>query len=554
MLQSLKIRNYALIDSLEIDFRKGFSVVTGETGAGKSIMLGAIGLVLGDRADTKAIKTGADKCCVEAVFEDESPDVATFLCSNDFDFDGTEIIVRREISKSGKSRAFINDTPATLAQLKQLGQKLIDIHSQHQNLLISGTDFQIGVLDAVAKNQVERDSYSESYVKYKEQTALFEKLRAEFEKKRNDEDYMRYSLEQIEAADLKDNELEELEAEQKMLAHAEEITETITEACRAIDNEETCMTDILSRQAENLSRIARFMPEAGETAQRLDSVCIELRDIYDELKAKADNEDFDPSRLQQVDERLSVIYDLLRKYHLDSYDALLEKQQELREQIAMIDDSTEILSAKEKECEELRKTVVACAGKLTATRSKAAKYLSEEIQRQLIPLGMPDVTFKVEVKPLPKAGHSGMDDVEFLFSANKNSALREIGTIASGGEIARIMLCLKSVVSEAKGLPTIVFDEIDTGVSGRIAEQMARTMQGIAAHGTQVVCITHLPQIAAKGECHYRVFKQNENDVTTSRIELLEGKNRMEEIAKMLSGSEITEAAINNAKELLKNK
>ncbi len=554
MLRNLKIRKYALIDTLDIEFHRGFSVITGETGAGKSIMLGAINLILGGRADAKFIKDGAEKCFVEAVFEENNEDIATFFSENDFDYDGKECVVRREISKSGKSRAFINDTPATVSQLKELGQKLVDIHSQHQNLLISGTDFQIGVLDSVARNFQERNDYFAKYCEFKKVQGELEKLRKDIAKKQEDEDYLRYSLQQFEAANLKENEEEELEAEQQKLSHAEEITEALAETCQTMDSEEGSVVDSLSRCAENLARIAKFLPEAESLSNRIDSVCIELRDIYGELQEHVEDDDYNPARLQEVDDRLSVIYDLERKYHLDSYDDLLKKEEELRAQLEVIDDGAEILADKEKACKQLRKEMLEKAALLTATRKEAATKLAEEMTARLIPLGMPDVKFQVTVGALPEAGITGIDDVKYMFSANKNSALREIETIASGGEIARIMLCLKAIVSEVKGLPTIIFDEIDTGVSGRIAEQMARAMQGICRGGTQVICITHLPQIAARGDFHYLVYKQNDDDATSSRMEELTEANRLNEIAKMLSGSEITTAAMDNAKELLKNK
>ncbi len=554
MLRNIKIHKYALIDELDIDFHHGFSVITGETGAGKSIILGAIGLVLGGRADVKAIKDGADKCVIEALFEDGNTELTSFFAANDFDYDGKECLIRREILKSGKSRAFINDTPATIAQLRELGRLLVDIHSQHQNLLIAGSEFQIGVLDTVAGDGKELASYVSTFVKYKQAVSELSKLRKEIAAKQEDEDYLRYSLQQLEAANLKENEQEELEQEQQMLAHAEEITAALSETCQAMDGEEQSVTDTLSRCADSLSRISKYLPEAESLSERLDSVCIELRDIYEELQSKADVEDYNPSRLQEVDERLSTIYDLERKYHLDAFEDLLKKTEELRSQLELIDDSTDILRSKEKECGVLKTQVDEKAASLTAKRKIAGGKLATEMVKRLKPLGMPDVKFTVAMQPLPEPEMSGADDVKFLFNANKSAVQHEISTIASGGEIARIMLCLKAIVSEVKGLPAIIFDEIDTGVSGRIAEQMAVAMRGIAEGGTQVICITHLPQIAAKGDYHYLVYKQNEGGVTNSRIELLAEKGRLDEIAKMLSGSEITDAALNNARELLKNK
>lgn len=554
MLKNLKISKYALIDELNIDFHQGFSVITGETGAGKSIILGAIGLILGGRADAKSIKEGADKCVIEVLFEEKSANLAKFFEENDFDNEGDECIVRREILKSGKSRAFINDTPATITQLKELGQYLVDIHSQHQNLLLSGSEFQIGVLDSVAKDSKEYDAYVSAFEKYKHKISELSKLRKEISSRQEDEDYLRYSLQQLEAANLKENEQEELEREQQLLSHAEEITSALSETCLAMDGEEQGITDTLSRCADSLSRISKYLPEAESLSERLNSVCIELRDIYDELRNKSDNEDYNPSRLQEVDDRLSTIYDLERKYRLDSFEELLKKTEELRSQLEVIEDSSDILEKKEKECEKLREEVTDKASVLTDKRKKASEKLTTEMLKRLKPLGMPDVKFSVEIEPLPNPEISGADSIKYLFNANKSASKREISEIASGGEIARIMLCLKAIVSEVKGLPTIIFDEIDTGVSGRIAEQMAITMQNISVSGTQVICITHLPQIAAKGNYHYLVYKKNEKGITNSKIEKLTEQGRLEEIAKMLSGSEITDAALENARELLNNK
>ena len=350
MLKNLKISKYALIDELNIDFHQGFSVITGETGAGKSIILGAIGLILGGRADAKSIKEGADKCVIEVLFEEKSANLAKFFEENDFDNEGDECIVRREILKSGKSRAFINDAPATITQLKELGQYLVDIHSQHQNLLISGSEFQIGVLDSVAKDSKEYDAYVSAFEKYKHKISELSKLRKEISSRQEDEDYLRYSLQQLEAANLKENEQEELEREQQLLSHAEEITSALSETCLAMDGEEQGITDTLSRCADSLSRISKYLPEAESLSERLNSVCIELRDIYDELRNKSDNEDYNPSRLQEVDDRLSTIYDLERKYRLDSFEELLKKTEELRSQLEVIEDSSDILEKKEKEC------------------------------------------------------------------------------------------------------------------------------------------------------------------------------------------------------------
>lgn len=554
MLLKLHISKYALIDNTDIDFYPGFSVITGETGAGKSILLGAINLLLGERADVRVIKAGAQKCVVEAVFKSYSIETANFFRENDLDFVDGECIIRREISSSGKSRAFINDTPVTLSQMKELGRNLIDIHSQHQNLLLKGSDFQLSVLDCVAENFSMLSKYKEAYGRYKKCAIELASLKEAIRQKQEDEDYLRYQLEQFDEAWLKDGEQEELEQEQQKLSHIEEIKETLSEVCNAFDNEEQNVTDLLSKSSQQLSRVSKYYPEAQPLSERMDSVGIELKDIIEELKSKLDYDDYDPSRLKEIDERLSLIYDLERKHKLNSIAELILKADKIREQISLIDDADEIVAKKEKEFDSLEKQLREYALKLSASRKKAAKVLSGEMQRRLAPLGMPDLRFEIEIKDLKELSYTGTDNVKFLFSANKNAPLRDISEIASGGEVARVMLCLKAILSNVEGCSTIVFDEIDTGVSGRIAEQMACTMQEMSQGSRQVISITHLPQIAAYGKYHYHVYKTDEQDTTISKIELLSPEQRINEIAYMLSGKNITDAAVKNAKELLENR
>lgn len=554
MLHNLKIRNYALIDELDIEFNSGFSVITGETGAGKSIILGALNLVLGGRADVKTISSGAEKCVVEAAFDNLGADVAKFFSATDFDFFDNECILRREILKSGKSRAFINDTPATAGQLKELGKLLIDIHSQHQNLLVAGSAFQINVLDAVAGDAAAVASYARSYEGYRKASKDLQTLREEVTRRQEEEDYLRFSCQQIEDAGLKENEQNNLEDEQKMLSHVEEITSAVSSVMSELESEEGGIIDSLKRCSSELGRISKYCSYADPLSERMESARIELSDIYDELSAKVGDADYDPSRLQEIDERLSTIYDLERKFHISQYDDLIKKGEELRRQLEQIEVGSDRLRQKEGECARLRQEVLEKAKALTSARVKAADSLGKEMVKRLVPLGMPDVRFKVVLIALDEPVATGMDDVEFMFSANKNSALCKVGDVASGGEIARIMLCLKAIVSKAKGLPAIIFDEIDTGVSGRIAEQMAQTMMQICHGGTQVICITHLPQIAARGRYHYRVYKNNSDGGASTKIELLSEDDRLKEVAKMLSGSKVSDAALENARELIDNK
>lgn len=554
MLRKLFISKYALIDLSEIEFFPGFSVITGETGAGKSILLGAINLLLGERADIRTIKSGAQKCVVEAEFTMAGDDVSAFFAEYDLDFTDGECIIRREISTNGKSRAFINDTPVTLSQLKALGCKLIDIHSQHKNLLLGGMDFQLDVLDCVAGNSTARNDYREAFEKFKKCRGELESLQEAIKNKRDDEDYLRFHLEQLEEANLKDGEQEELEQEQQKLSHIEDIKGAVCEVCNSLDNGEQDITETLSRNSQLLSRISPYYPEAQALSERLESVSIELKDIIDELKSKINDDDYDPSRLQEVDDRLSIIYDLERKHKVDSIAGLLSKADELRKQVSLIDDADEILKQKEAEFSNMEKLVRERAAHLSQSRKEAAQTVSKEVQRRLAPLGMPSVRFEVEIKPSGEFTKNGADSVRFLFSANRNVPLRDISEIASGGEIARVMLCLKVITSKAEGSPTILFDEIDTGVSGRIAEQMAHTMLEMSRSNRQVISITHLPQVAACGKYHYHVYKIDENGTTISKIELLTPEQRVNEIAYMLSGKDITNAAIKNAKELLENK
>lgn len=551
MLKTLHIHKYALIDNCNIDFYPGFSVITGETGAGKSILLGAIGLLLGERADTKVISTGAGKCVVEAVFQANGTDIRNFFDSNSLDFYNNECILRREISANGKSRAFINDSPATLAQMKELGRKLIDIHSQHQNLLLGGSDFQMNVLDCVAGNHVLIKQYKKFFSKYSACVSDLAELKEQIDSKRTEEDYLRYQLETFDQACLKDGEQEELEQEQQKLSHVEDINETLCSVYNEIDSEEDNTIDKIMRCSDDLSHIERYFPNAGQLSDRLNSVGLELRDIIDELKT-ATTYDYDTSsKLRQIDERLTVIYDLERRHHLNSVAELLAKAEDMRKQISLIDDADELLAHKEAECKSLKLQVEQIARELSITRKKAAELIIMEMKRRLVTLGMPDMKFDVEVTQTTELTKNGWDKIRFLFSANKNIPTRDISDIASGGEIARVMLCLKAIISNVSDYPTVIFDEIDTGVSGRIAEQMARIMQEMSSDGKQVISITHLPQIAACGENHYRVYKQTDDVATNSMIELLSSEQRIQEIAYMLSGKNITTAALDNARELL---
>ena len=554
MLQSIHIQNYALIDKLDIDFMPGFSVITGETGAGKSIILGAIGLLLGQRADVKAIKNGASKCIVEARFGIASYGMEAFFNELDLEYDPEECILRREVYANGKSRAFINDSPASLAQMKALGEKLIDIHSQHQNLLLNKEGFQLNILDILAQDEKQLAAYKQVYTQYKNTCKELDTLIGQAEKSRQDEDYLRFQLEQLEEAELKEGEQNGLEQEAETLSHAEDIKAGLYRAGQLIDNAES--NGILSQTKEciqTLQGISKVYTSASEWAERLQSCYIELKDIAHDLSSAEDEVEFNPERLDYVNQRLNLIYNLQQKHRADSIEALIDLANNYRKQlndIASYDDRiAELRSLKD----NLYNKVLEEAATLTRMRTDSARHIEEQMKKLLVPLGMPNVRFAVAMEQRKEPDANGTDNVTFLFSANKNGTLQNVASIASGGEIARVMLSLKAMIAGAVKLPTIIFDEIDTGVSGSIAEKMALIMRDMGRQNRQVISITHLPQIAARGTTHYKVYKEDTETGTNSYIRKLVSDERIHEIAHMLSGSTLTEAALNNARALLEN-
>lgn len=551
MLQSIHIQNYALIDRLDIDFTSGFSVITGETGAGKSIILGAIGLLLGQRADVKAIKNGASKCVVEAKFRIATYDMEAFFEENDIEYEPEECIIRRELSANGKSRAFINDTPASLAQMKVLGERLIDVHSQHQNLLLNKEGFQLNILDILAQDDKQLADYHRLYTNYKQVSRELEEFIAQAEKSRQDEDYIRFQLEQLEDADLKEGEQTSLEQEAETLSHAEDIKAGLYKAGQLIDGDESGGLSLVKEAIQTLQSVSRVYTPAQEWGERLNSCYIELKDISREISGAQEEIEFNPARLDFVNERLNLIYNLQQKHRVDSVEALIELTDKYRNQLNTITSFDETIAKLNKRKEDLYAQVLAQAAVLTECRSRSARQIEEQMQALLIPLGMPNVRFAVEMTTRKEPDAKGMDSVTFLFSANKNGTLQNVASIASGGEIARVMLSLKAMIAGAVKLPTIIFDEIDTGVSGSIAEKMALIMQDMGKQNRQVISITHLPQIAARGIAHYKVYKEDTETGTNSHIRLLTREERVREIANMLSGSTLTEAALNNARALL---
>ena len=553
MLQSIHIQNYALIEALDIDFHSGFSVITGETGAGKSIILGAIGLLVGQRADSKAIKTGASKCVVEAHFNISTYQLEDFFNENDLEYDGEECILRREVHASGKSRAFINDTPASLVQMKALGEKLIDVHSQHQNLLLNHEDFQLNVLDILANSREALQTYKSLYNSYKQTVRELNTLIEEAEKNRQDEEYIRFQVQQLEDAHLQAGEQEELEQELEMLTHAEDIKSSLFKVNQLMDEGEMNLVSLSKEAMQVLQSISRVYAPALEWSNRLESCYLELKDMAHEIAYASDDIEFNPTRLDYVNERLNLIYTLQQKHQLSSVEELLELTEKLNEKLDAITSSDDHIQELTQKKDLLYKQVLSQAEILTRMRTEASKEIEAQMQAYLIPLGMPNVRFAVELSPRKEPDASGMDNVSFLFSANKNGTLQQVASIASGGEVARVMLSLKAMIAGAVKLPTIIFDEIDTGVSGSIAEKMALIMQEMGQADRQVISITHLPQIAARGAHHYKVYKEDTEVGTNSHIRILNEEERINEIAHMLSGATLTEAALNNAKALLNN-
>ena len=551
MLRQLYIKNFTLIDTLDIQLHPGFSVITGETGAGKSIILGAIGLLLGQRADSKTLKQGADKCIVEAHFDLSCYDMKTFFDDNDIEYDADDTIVRREITASGKSRAFINDSPVSLLTLKELGEQLVDIHSQHKNLLLRQQDFQLSVIDIIACDEAQTTAYKQAFTEYHKACEQLEKLENDIEQNRQNADFLTFQHNELSEAHLTDGEQEELERKSETMTHAEDIKGALYEADNALSGEETGALQALRNAMNAMKGIDHVFPAAAELASRMDSTYIELKDIAQEVNGNLDNIDFDPSELDAVNARLDRIYDLQKKYHRDTIAGLLATQEELRLKLSAIENSDEALEEMKTKCQQLKAACQRLADTLTKMRTKAASLIEKEMQERLVPLGMPNVRFGIKVEQTA-LGRNGQDEVQFLFSANTSTPLQPVSQVASGGEVARVMLSLKAMLSGAVKLPTIIFDEIDTGVSGRVAEQMARMMQEMGLAERQVISITHLPQIAALGTNHYKVTKTETATGTISTMTELNQDERITEIAQMLSGCDITAAAIEHAKELLK--
>lgn len=553
MLKKLDIRNFTLIDHLEMALYPGFSVITGETGAGKSIVIGAIGLLLGNRADAKQVKRGCDKCIIEATFDlsiYHSDVLKDFFEDNDLDYEPEECLLRREVNANGKSRAFINDTPVTLALMRELGEQLIDVHSQHQNLLLSKEDFQLNVVDIIARDRQQLADYRTAFAEYRSAQRRLEELREQIATSRDNEDFLRFQQKELSEANLASGEQEQLEQEAELMSHAEDIKRALHEADYGLSGDDTGIVNLTRSIAAQLRSVADVYPEAQELAERLESCFVELKDISQEIASKVDDVEYDPQRFNLITQRLDTIYTLQQKFHVQTVDELLDRLNGINAQLDNIDNSDEELQELERSVEKLHAVCVEKAAVLTDMRRKSATVVEQELSKLLVPLGIPKVRFKVEVSPADLSTN-GADKVMFLFSANSSTDMQPVSQVASGGEIARVMLSLKAMISKAIGLPTIIFDEIDTGVSGRVAEQMAHIMRDMGKANRQVICITHLPQIAAAGSTHYKVAKQETEQGTVSTMTQLSDEQRITEIAQMLSGSDVSQAAVDNAKSLL---
>ena len=550
MLKHLYIKNFTLIDELDISLYEGFSVITGETGAGKSIILGAIALLLGQRADSKTIKQGAEKCVIEANFDLSRYHMQPFFDENDIEYDAGDCIIRRELTAAGKSRAFINDTPVALSMLKELGDQLMDVHSQHQNLLLNKQDFQLEVVDIIADDASQLSKYQSTYAEYTKVEKELGEMMLTIERNRENRDFLKFQYEELENAKLLEGEQEELEQRSETMEHSEDIKSALYTTDNALSAEQVGVIQSLRSSLSALRSIESVYPEVSELIERIDSTYIDLKDISQEISSLLESVDFDPAELDQINSRLDRIYELEKKYHVETVEELISKRDELHHQLAAIENGDESLDALKARRDELEAKARKEADALTKLRMKSAKTIEAEMQKRLIPLGMPHVRFTIELTPT-ELGANGADKVSFLFSANTSTPLQPVSQVASGGEIARVMLSLKAMISGAVKLPTIIFDEIDTGVSGKTAEMMAQIMKEMGSHGRQVISITHLPQIAALGSVHYKVEKNETASGTTSKMRQLNDEERVREIAQMLSGSDVSEAAIQNAKALL---
>lgn len=551
MLNSLFIQNFVLIDNLDIHFDKGFSVITGETGAGKSIILGALSLVLGQRADGKSIKKGSEKCVIEATFDISKYQLEAFFLENDLEYDAQCCILRRELFASGKSRAFVNDSPVSLSILKELGTRLIDIHSQHQNLLLGDNRFQLRVVDVMAENEILLILYKKEFSRYQGLKRELKELQQKAAQTKQEEDYIRFQLEQLTDASLTSDEQEMLEQEQETLAHAEEIKSSLYKVSQLLNGEEMGTVQLIKEALSSVDNLERYYPKAKEIAERLRSAYIDLNDLASETEILKDDVEYNPERMEWVNERLNTIYSLEQKHHVSTVTELLALQDNYQRQLDEIGSFDEQIAELTQLVAASYQELLQQAAVISAQRKASSEKIAEQLAQMVVPLGMPNIRFRIDIAPKEEPDIDGIDDICFMFSANKNSELQPVAETASGGEISRLMLCIKAMIAGFSALPSIIFDEIDTGVSGDIADKMGNIMQDLGAK-MQVFAITHLPQIAAKGSAHYYVYKEDTDERTITRIKQLTEEERTNEVARMLSGASLTKASLANAKDLLR--
>ena len=549
MIKSLTIDNFAIIDNLNVKFENGLSIITGETGAGKSIILGALGLILGQRADSKSLKNEDRKCVIEGFFDIASYELQSFFELNDLDYDDNSII-RREIYPSGKSRAFVNDVPVRLDTLQALGENLVDIHSQHQTLKLSDSDFQLEVLDALAGNSKLLEDYSKKLSSYKKSKKLFDKLKSKQAEMIKEFDYNSYLYNELVEADLREGEKEEKEKELELLSHAEEIKSGLTQASQIMNDEQRGIISSLSELRLSLAPLQGFSKNIDSYIDRIESIIIESNDLSSEIETVAEETEFNPNLLDEINDRLQLIYNLEKKHNTDKIEELIDIQLRLQKEVESVENLDADLAKLEDEMNKKLQTLEASSSKLSKSRNGSKNKFSKSVSSILDDLGMENAELKVELEKTESYTSKGQDEIHYLFSANKGGSFQDIGKVASGGELSRVMLAVKTILSENKKLPSIIFDEIDTGVSGDIAEKIGIIMDRLAER-MQVISITHLPQIASRGTLHFKVFKHDTKGTTQTEMKALSSEERIEELAKMLSGSNITDSALVHAKELL---
>ena len=550
MLRTLSIQNYALIDSLHIAFDSGFSVITGETGAGKSIILGALSLILGQRADARHIKQGENKCLIEGVFDISSYDLEPLFLENDWVYDGDECILRRELWVGGKSRAFVNDSPVYLNDLKRLGDRLIDVHSQHLNLSLQDNQFQLSVVDALAKTGKEKQEYVKAYDEYRATEKAWSELKARSRESKEEEDYLRFQLEALQEAALQEDEQEKLEEELKAMTHAEEIKSGLFEVTSLLGGEGSNAESLLRSATDALLRVQRVYPRVTELSKRVEAAYIDMKDVREEAARYFEDVEFDPARQQWLEDRLGILYGLQKKHSVNTVQELIVLKDRIAERLQSIDSLDEQLASRKKERDEKRSIMRERAEVLSKKRKASSPAIEQQLMERLGYLRMPNTRFRIDFDEKKEPDTTGSDTVQFVFSANKNVPLQPVAEIASGGEISRLMLCLKAMIAGATALPTIIFDEIDTGTSGEVADRVGAIMKEMSRE-MQVIGITHLPQIASKGHAHFVVYKEEEGDSVATKIKVLSPTERVGEIARMLSGAEVTSEAIENAKVML---